>query len=115
MPIIDHAIRVAGHFDPLALPARVVAVLHDVVEDTGVTLSEILARFGPDIAIAIDALTRRDGEVYFDYITRVGRHPLAKQVKIADLKDHLDPARIGMISESLVRRYAKALTILVGA
>jgi (p)ppGpp synthase/HD superfamily hydrolase len=51
--------------------AVVIALLHDVVEDTPVTLAEIETEFGPEVAAGVDILSRRDGELYYDYIERV--------------------------------------------
>ena len=83
LPYITHPMRVAGR---LVTPeAQVVGWLHDTVEDTTVTLSEIEARFGPDTAAAVDAISRRDGEAWSDYLDRVAANPVARQAKISDL------------------------------
>lgn len=88
-PYILHVLRVLGRVESDTL--RFVAVLHDVVEKTGVTL-EALRQYGYDEAIvgAVDALTRRDGERYADHVQRIRQNPLAVPVKRADLQDHLD-------------------------
>lgn len=86
---------------------RIAAVLHDVVEDCGITLA-ILGTLGypPNVIEAIDALSRRKGEAYDAYIGRVVSNPLAARIKERDLLDNLDPARI--ISDELRRRYLRA-------
>lgn len=73
---------------------KIVAVLHDVVEDTDLTLDD-LKEFGFDDVIvdAVDAVTKRKGEDYFDYIARVKENPIAIEVKLADLKHNSDPSR----------------------
>lgn len=70
---------------------RVVAVLHDVVEKTPLTLAE-LRDAGYDAAVvdAVDSLTRREGETYQELVERARANPLACRIKIADLEDHLD-------------------------
>lgn len=71
--------------DPLD---EVVAVLHDVVEDSSFTVAFIRAEFGPEVADAVDALTKREGEPYMDYIRRVARNLRARRVKLADLAEN---------------------------
>jgi len=99
-PYIFHPLRVAMSVDVSDLDAnatdelRAIAVLHDVIEDTGVQPQEIAASFGNRVVEALDALTRRDGEHYSDFIIRVAADPLAVRVKIADLLDNMDPKRI---------------------
>jgi len=107
-PYMTHVEDVAGGFtDPLL---QRIAYLHDVVEDTGVGLDEIHERFGPEVGSAIDALTRREGEQYFQFIQRAKEHPHARQIKLADLQANLQRSP----HESLARRYRKAIEILRG-
>jgi hypothetical protein len=74
--------------------ARIVAVLHDSLEDTSLTLSDLhAAGYSDEICEALDCLTRRPGEQYDDMITRVAGNPLARRVKLADLEDNMDPKR----------------------
>jgi (p)ppGpp synthase/HD superfamily hydrolase len=97
--------------------ARIAAVLHDLVEDTEWTLEALRAEgFGDAVVDAIDGLTRRDGEVYLDFCRRAGTNEIARVVKLADLEDNLDPARIAALPEenhSLTDRYRKARAILL--
>lgn len=98
---------------------RVAAMLHDTVEDCpGVGLQTIERRFGPAIAEAVDALTRREGEDYPDFIRRCAADPVARAVKIADLHDNMDLSRLpGEPTEEdrlRTRKYADALGILTG-
>lgn len=103
-PAFSHAERVAGKLD---LNGATLAYLHDLVEDTQLTLPAVDAIFGPDMAGEVDALTRRDGEVYADYVGRVCRaSTVARRVKLADIEDHLD--HVSDIPESLANRYRKA-------
>jgi (p)ppGpp synthase/HD superfamily hydrolase len=104
-PYIFHPIRVASNFSDEIL--QTIAVLHDIVEDTAITLSDLDAHFPQGVVNAVDALTRRPSEPYEDFILRAGRNPLARQVKIADIRDNLRPG-----AENLRPRYEAALAVL---
>ncbi len=68
---------------------RQVAILHDIVEDTDVTLDELRRRgFAEQVIDGVDALTHRAGESYQDYVLRIATSETARQVKIADLMDN---------------------------
>jgi (p)ppGpp synthase/HD superfamily hydrolase len=70
---------------------RIVAVLHDVVEKTSLTLADLRdAGYSSEVVEAVDHLTRRPGETYQDLVERARSNSLACRVKIADLEDHLD-------------------------
>ena len=87
-PYVLHPLRVMAAVDGES--ARVAAVLHDVVEDSTITLAQ-LEREGipPDVLRTLDCLTRREGEEYSAYIRRVATDATAIRVKIADLHDNL--------------------------
>ena len=109
---IEHPIRLAETFDDTT--TKVVALLHDVVEDSDVTVEEIHKQFGYEVALAVEAITHRDG-TYHDYIEfKVAKNDLARRLKIADLEDHLDYIErfpdLGFAS--LKPRYEKALRTL---
>ena len=105
LPYITHPERVAAR---LSSPeARVVGWLHDTVEDTPLTLAEIAEAFGPETAAAVDAVSRREGEDWGDYIDRVAQHPLARQVKISDLIDNSNLSRIPQVTLKDVKRQAR--------
>lgn len=98
---------------------RIVAVLHDVVEDSNgvITLAMINELFGPGIRDAVDAMTRRDGETYEQFISRCGKNRLARTVKKLDLIDNMDMSRLQTITPDDKRRrekYAAALAYLRG-
>ena len=105
LPYISHPQRVAERMT--APEEQVVAWLHDTVEDTGLTIPEIEARFGPVTAAAVDAISRRDGEAWEDYLDRVRANPLARQVKISDLIDNSNLSRLEHITMKDVLRQAK--------
>ncbi len=118
-PYIGHVARVAAGVHSEA--ARVVALLHDVVEDTDVPLTQIEARFGPTIAIAIaaavDAVTKRAHEPAAAYFDRIKATPLAREVKLADLADNSDPQRLSLLPpadrDRLTAKYAAARQFLM--
>ncbi len=91
---------------------RIVAVLHDVVEDSPSTLDDLRqAGFGEPIVAAVDCLTKRSGEPYEAYIERCRGNAIARRVKLADLEDNLDLRRLDEVRpEDLERlnRYLKA-------
>lgn len=95
---------------------RVIAVLHDVVEDSNFTLEDLRWEFDSEIVDAIDCLTRRKDEKYFDYIRRVKTNELAAEVKLIDLHHNTDLIRLSAITQKDIERnnkYKKAIDILL--
>ncbi|MDO4239571.1 HD domain-containing protein [Micrococcus sp.] len=120
-PYIHHPERVVGYVARHAAPgwldqARAVAWLHDVVEDTGVTLADLRAQFPAEVVAAVDAMTRRPGEGPYAYYARVRADPIALAVKHADLDDNTDSARLALLdaatAERLIAKYAHARATL---
>jgi (p)ppGpp synthase/HD superfamily hydrolase len=95
---------------------QIAAVLHDVVEDTDRTLTEVYAWFGLEVEILVDALTKRDGETYFEYIDRLVQTPGATLIKSWDVSDNLQPNRMMALEEKeregMTKRYRKTQNIL---
>lgn len=85
-PYIYHPLRVASKLTCTEL--KIAAVLHDVVEDTEVTLDEIIEKFDYWTADCVDALTRREGESYSAFIDRVVEHGVAHLIKTQDILDN---------------------------
>lgn len=111
---ILHPLRLMLKFD--SDEERVVAVLHDVVEDSDVSLDKI-KNFGFSQAVvdALDCLTKRDNEQYEVFIHRIVGNRLSKKVKIEDIKDNLNLLRLNELNEyDLLRinKYHKALRFL---
>ena len=114
-PYILHPLAVMTAMD--THEEKIVAVLHDVVEDTDLTLVKLVIDMGgvsSKIINAIDAITKRDNETYFEYIHRVKENPLATKVKLADLKHNSLLERQFEKSGRLIERYLKAYKILKG-
>jgi (p)ppGpp synthase/HD superfamily hydrolase len=97
--------------------ARIVAVLHDVVEDTDIALDDVCEQgFSEEVISAVDALKRRNGETYEEFTERIVPNALARTVKIEDLRDNLDLTRVQSLSEdgvNRIHRYHKALARLL--
>jgi len=92
-PYILHPISVAKIVE--TEEEKTVALLHDVIEDTPVTLEELRENGLPEsVVVAVDVLTKRPGVDYGDYIQRVKQNPLALAVKIADMTHNMDLSRI---------------------
>jgi (p)ppGpp synthase/HD superfamily hydrolase len=87
---------------------RIVAVLHDVVEDTGRTFDD-LRRLGysDEVLAALDCVTRCKGESYEAFIERAAQNPVARRVKLADLEDNMDVRRLTEVTEKDAERLAK--------
>ena len=109
-PYINHPIAVSNMVS--SKDAKIVALLHDVIEDTPMKLSDLENDFPTHIVSAVDAMSRRDGETYWDYIKRVSQNPIAIEVKLADLKHNLDPTRRFKNDEGMRKRYEKSLEML---
>ena len=94
----------------------IVALLHDVVEDTGYTLDDLCGMGFPEEAIGALALLTHDPAVpYMDYVAAVKPNPIARTVKLADLRHNSDLSRLGMIDEKALKRvqkYHKAIALL---
>lgn len=115
-PYILHPLRVMLQME--TEDEQIVGVLHDIVEDTEITLEEIEELYGPVIREGVDAMTRRADETYFQYIDRCKRNPIGRKVKIADTRDNLSPARLAQLpieTQGVAKRYEKALQILEAA
>lgn len=113
-PYIEHPVAVASLV--FTDEEKTVALLHDVVEDTPITLSDLQAQgFTTEVVTAVDCLTKRQGEALSDYLNRVKSNTLATTVKIADLTHNSDIRRIPSPTEkdfARVARYKKEIAYL---
>ena len=95
---------------------RMTAVLHDVVEDTEVSLEDLSEQGFPlEVIEAIDALTKRDGETRLQAAKRAAANPIARMVKIADVSDNLDTRRLKEVTsedERRLKEYREVLSYL---
>ncbi|MCE5206606.1 MAG: phosphohydrolase [Porphyromonadaceae bacterium] len=109
-PYIEHPFRVmnAGH----TLQEKIVGILHDVVEDTSLTLNKLAEEgFTKEILDGVDAMTRRDNESYDDYIVRLQGNPIAVRVKLNDLTDNMDVRRWDEVQYHDLARLQKYLEV----
>ncbi|NEW09768.1 GTP pyrophosphokinase [Paenibacillus sp. SYP-B3998] len=113
-PYILHPIRLASKAK--TTEEAIVAVLHDVVEDSAYTLFDLRREgFSEGILYALDGLTRRVDESYEEFILRIKQNPLATKVKLLDLEDNQDISRIPNPTEKdfeRINRYKKAMAAL---
>ena len=91
IPYIFHPIHLAEQMQDEVSCA--VALLHDVVEDTNITLDELKAEFPSAVIEVIDLLTHVEDTDYFDYIRKIKENSVAKCVKLADLAHNSDQSR----------------------
>ena len=105
-PYIGHVMRVS--LGCKTQKSKVIALLHDVVEDTPVTPKQLIAEGIPaDIVECVLLLSKKKGEPYEQYVSRVAPNPFCREVKIADLEDNMDIRRLTEIGESDVIRLKK--------
>jgi hypothetical protein len=110
--------RVMAAFDDPVL--QMIAVLHDAVEDTPLTLEQIRQAGAPGRVLAgIEAMTHEKGESNDDYWARVRANPDALAVKLADIEDNSDSGRLGQlppeVAAQLAGKYDRARAALLGA
>ena len=105
---ILHPIRVSERCDNPR--AKIVALLHDTIEDTDVTADYLREEgFTEEIVEAVLAVTRREGEEYDDYVRRAAQNELGRMVKRADLEDNMDIRRLPELTDRDVERLRKYL------
>lgn len=113
---IGHPLRVMGMGE--SEDEKIVGVLHDVIEDTPITVEELAKEgFSQDILDALQCVTKlSDNEDYDHFISRVLTNPLAVMVKINDLKDNMDITRLNKLTDKdleRIRKYQRAYSRLV--
>jgi (p)ppGpp synthase/HD superfamily hydrolase len=91
IPYIFHPIHLAEQMEDEF--SCCVALLHDTVEDTCVTLDDLKLIFPSDVTDAVELLTHRDGTDYFEYVQAIRSNPIARKVKLADLAHNCDQSR----------------------
>lgn len=116
-PYIEHPRRVMR---AMATDAeRIVAILHDVVEDGDVTLAQLADEGFPQYLLdALDSVTRRPDETYEAFVARAAANPIGRRVKVADLQDNADLSRIAAPTAADLARtekYRRALAQIGGA
>lgn len=118
-PYIDHPLRVMERVAADDVEGRVVAVLHDVLEDSEITAQDLRQMgFSERIITALERLTHRRDEPYEEYLRRVAADELTRRVKLADIADNADEGRLTLLSQAeaarLREKYARARAVLEG-
>ncbi len=105
---IMHPIRVAERCkEP---KAKIVALLHDTIEDTDVTPEYLRSEgFPEEIISAVLSVTKQEGESYEDFVCKASENAIGREVKIADLEDNMDVRRLKEITDKDVDRFRKYL------
>ena len=117
-PYINHPIRVSNSFKPTQVVERTVALLHDVLEDSDITVQDLRQAGIPNFIIeCVECLTRKSNESYPQFIMRCSKHEITTAVKLADLEDNLDVKRLRELGQNdLIRinKYLEARRFLIG-
>ena len=117
-PFIVHPLRVAGSVQHLGPEYEQAALLHDIVEDTTMTLDALRAHgFSAAVVEAVGLLSRDRSVTYKQFVQDIADSGsvLAKQVKLADIEDHLEADDGHVLKDSMVKRYEDAKAILLVA
>lgn len=113
-PYVLHPLRVMSAVT--GEDAQIAAILHDVIEDSQVTLDQLAAEgFPPSVLRTLDCLTHREGETYDAYIARVATNTTAIEVKLADIEDNLRNNRRLAATPAVterIERYERARALL---
>ena len=114
LPYVFHPFHLAEQMDDEI--STVCALLHDVVEDTSITLGTISCMGYPDEVVEVLSLLTHDPAVeYMDYVRAIAQNPIAKKVKLADLAHNSDATRLDHVDERMAARfkkYAQAMELL---
>ena len=114
MPYVFHPFHLAEQMK--TEETTVVALLHDLVEDTDYTIEDLMSMgFSKSITDAIALMTHANDVEYMDYVREIKNNPIAKAVKLADLKHNSDLSRLDDINEKALQRkekYQKAIALL---
>ena len=114
IPYIFHPLHLAEQMEDEI--SCTVALLHDVAEDTDVTLEDLAKSFPKEVVDAVALMTHADGVDYFDYVRKIRTNPIAKAVKLADLTHNSDTTRMDTPDEASIKRwenkYRKAFEIM---
>lgn len=114
VPYIYHPIHLAEQMD--TEKECIVALLHDVVEDTDITLDDLEKEFPKELIEVLKLLTHDKSVDYMEYIKEIKKNDIAKKVKIADLIHNSDETRLEEITPKDIlrnKKYRKALDILL--
>lgn len=113
-PYIHHPLHLAEEMD--TEDEIIVALLHDVVEDSKISIKQLKeAGFSDAVITAVSLLTKTGDADYFDYIRQIASDPVARKVKMADLMHNRDLSRLSRVTEKdwqRAKKYEKAYNLL---
>lgn len=105
-PYIFHLLYVMNNLDDLK--AKIVGVLHDILEDTDITRNDLLNYgFSKEIIHSVEVLTKSKNQEYMEYIEKIKGDNVARKVKLIDLKHNIDLTRLSEISGKDLKRNIK--------
>lgn len=107
---IFHPLRVSMFSN--GYKAKVVALLHDVVEDSSVEISDLKSKFDDDIVEAVDCITKKNDISYEEYLKIVKANTLAREVKINDIRHNINLKRLRSITQNDIERHNKYIRAL---
>ena len=108
VPYIMHCLHVMHKVKHLGDEAMIVAVLHDLIEDTPWTANTLIEEgFNPHTVSLIELLTHADNEPYMDYIKQVSLNHVTRAIKMADIRHNSDPHRLKGLREKDFKRLEK--------
>lgn len=114
LPYVFHPFHLAEQME--SEETTIVALLHDVVEDSAYTLEDLKNMgFSEAVTDAVALMTHADGVDYMDYVAAIKNNPIAKAVKLADLRHNSDITRLDVVDEKALERrekYKKAIALL---
>lgn len=105
VPYIFHPIHLAEQMD--TEEECIVALLHDVVEDTNITFEQLEKEFSPTVIEALKLLTHDKSTDYMEYVKEIKHNPIARKVKVADLWHNYDITRMKKITKKDLKRREK--------
>ena len=113
-PYIEHPLRVMNGVE--SIDEKILAVLHDVLEDCDVSSVELIKEGIPEYLVEkLEILCKGKNEKYFDYIDRIKDNSLTIKVKLSDLNDNMNLERLKKVTDTDLKRlekYKKAKEIL---
>lgn len=114
IPYVFHPIHLAEQME--TEETIIVALLHDVVEDSDYTIEDLRKKgFSDAVLEAISLMTHADGVNYMDYVRPIKNNPIARVVKLADLRHNSDLTRLEVVDEKALKRrntYQEAIAFL---
>ena len=113
LPYIYHPIHLAEQME--TEEECIVAILHDTVEDTNVTFEQLEREFSQPIIEALKLLTHDKSVPYMEYVMKIKDNPIAKKVKLTDLRHNSDETRLDVLTDKdkqRIEKYKKAIELL---